>query len=134
MKVTKQRDAEDRQEFGFNLKVVELGKDCDGDIVTSCTILQAEIDPKSRSAGGKNQRAVQNMFTNFLAEKGVHSPHLPGFPEPGRYRIVDLEEFIDFGAGRMTGTNARKAVRRAVSGLVERNILGLNGGKLWYIG
>lgn len=134
IKITKQRDAEDGQEFGFVLKLVELGRDRDGEPVTSCIVLEAEVDPKSRQPGGKNQRNVQRMFTNFLAEFGKPTPNSPGFPEPGKYKCVELDGFVEFVAGKLTCTEPRKIARRSINGLVERNILAINEGKLWYIG
>ena len=134
IKVTKQRDAEDGQEFGFVLKPVELGQDQDGDAVTSCVVLESIIDPQSRQPGGKNQRAVQKMFVNFLADSGIPTPNSDGFPEAGKFKCVELEGFIEFVAGKLTCMEPRKIARRSVNGLVERGILAINAGKLWFLG
>lgn len=46
MRVTKMKDGEDNIAWGFKLEIVDLGFDRDGDPVTSCVAVDAEL-PKS---------------------------------------------------------------------------------------
>lgn len=60
--VTKQRDLPVGAEFAFRLDVVELGRDTDGDPVTSCVVVPCETSGVASSArkppSGKNQAAL----------------------------------------------------------------------------
>jgi hypothetical protein len=58
--VTKQRDFPSGTRFGFRLRVVELGRDTDGDPVTSCVVEVAEDVPTAskQHPTGKNQQLL----------------------------------------------------------------------------
>ena len=43
MRLTKSKDGEDGLEWGFDLKVVQVGVDDDGDPITSCVVVDAEL-------------------------------------------------------------------------------------------
>src|SRR5206468_2259133 len=59
--VTKQRDLPGGARYGFRLVPVELGRDADGDPVTSCVIKHVEDLPaERRKPTGKNQTALLN--------------------------------------------------------------------------
>jgi hypothetical protein len=54
LRVSKQKDGIDGREWGFDLEVVQIGMDEDGDVIDSCVVKEAEIpttgrlDPKKR--------------------------------------------------------------------------------------
>lgn len=52
LKVTKQKDGDDRGEWGFDLEVVTVGLDEDGEAITSCVTVAAEV-PVVQVAGGR---------------------------------------------------------------------------------
>lgn len=57
--VTKQRDWPAGEEFAFRLEVVELGRDSDGDPVTSCVAVACDVPtPTRKQPSGKNQAAL----------------------------------------------------------------------------
>jgi hypothetical protein len=59
--VTKQRDLPAGNQYGFNLKSVELGRDDDGDPVTSCIVVSTDAPNRSatrKAPTGKNQRLL----------------------------------------------------------------------------
>ena len=57
--VTKQRDLVSGARYAFMLHVVELGRDADGDPVTTCVVKPAEVPQTERKApAGKNQAAL----------------------------------------------------------------------------
>ena len=57
--VTKQRDLPAGARFAFELQVVELGRDADGDPVTTCIVCALDQPPSNRKApAGKNQAAL----------------------------------------------------------------------------
>lgn len=133
LRISKQRDGVDGQEFGFNLKSVELGQDQDGDAVTSCVLVETEVVLDTKSPGGKRQRDVSQMFDSFLLEKGVPTPDELGFPKPGLFRMVDEADFLNYASERIPEVDSRKIARRALTGLIERKILVMNDQKLWRI-
>jgi hypothetical protein len=55
LKVTKQKDGEDGQVWGFELDVVPVGVDDDGDVVTSCVIRETEA-PAVQQIGDMKRR------------------------------------------------------------------------------
>jgi KaiC/GvpD/RAD55 family RecA-like ATPase len=79
---TKQKDGEDGIELLFKLKVVELGKDEDGDPVTSCIVEATDVDlvPRGDSAASKiarlsdKQKAVLNAIDETLERVGIYPP------------------------------------------------------------
>ena len=57
---TKQRDLPGGTRYAFRLEVIELGRDADGDPVTSCTVTHEQDAPAAdrRQPTGKNQTAL----------------------------------------------------------------------------
>src|SRR5579883_1254791 len=134
IKVTKQRDGADGAEYGFVLKAATLGTDEDGDPVTSAVAIDADAPKRKPRPQGRIQELVHDAFHQFVLDHGEPNPAGTGFPESGRVHVVDLEPFLQFAAGRVTAASpseARKAVRRAITRLMERHVLAMNGGKLW---
>lgn len=65
-RISKQKDGDDRYEWGFTLKSVHLGFDEDGDDITSCIYEQTPDTPlaenksaKSRDHGGNEKRIIK---------------------------------------------------------------------------
>jgi len=73
--IEKMKDGEDGVRFGFRLEVVELGVDADGDLVTSCVTVEAELpvakieDKPSRGVVryGANERHVLEVIESEYA-------------------------------------------------------------------
>lgn len=53
VKVTKMKDGQEGDEFGFLLKQVILGKDEDGDDITSCVIQAVDVPSREEMRGGR---------------------------------------------------------------------------------
>lgn len=81
MTVTKMKDGEDGQEFGFRLQIVQTGEvDEDLDPITSCVVehtdggaAPARVKPGSR-ASGKNEQAVMTAANMFAGAPGSLYP------------------------------------------------------------
>jgi hypothetical protein len=68
--VTKQRDWPEGDKFAFTLNVVELGKDSDGELVTSCVIQPCDAMPEPRpEMRGKAQRQLLHALRGRDAGK-----------------------------------------------------------------
>ena len=138
IKVTKMRDGEDGGEYGFNIDSVPLGHDEDGDEVTTGISVEADMGAiqqgRDAQPKGKNQTLAADAFGQFVDDYGRPNPPGTGFAEPGRVRVVDVEAFVEFCAGKMVGGKPhekRKSVREAVHGLVAKGYFAVNGGLLW---
>jgi len=133
---TKQRDLEPKEPFVFSLKVHELGKDEDGDPVTTCTIQEADpddvADMQQKRPSGTNQKIVSSAFKQLRGEGvGNENPTGPGWPESGRYWCIDEAELRTFTMGKMTSTNPSSAYTTAVKALIANGYMVQNEGKIW---
>ena len=133
---TKQRDLEPQEPFAFNLRVHELGKDEDGDAVTTCTIQQADpddvADMNQKRPSGANQKIVASAFKQLRGEGiGGENPTGPGWPESGRFWCIDEERLREFARGKMTSANPSGAYTSAIKGLISSGYMVQNEGKIW---
>lgn len=133
---TKQRDIEPRPPVAFVLKVHELGKDLDGDAVTTCTIQTADQDDvkdsRQKRPTGRNQQALVKAFQQ-MRQDGIGWPNTggTGWPESGKYWVIDAEDFTTFAKGKLTGTNPRAAFQKALDGLLSGGYMTQNDGYCW---
>jgi hypothetical protein len=83
----KQRDAKKRNRYPFKLDVVELGKDEDGDPVTTCTVQHLEEDEAPASEAPKNDlaRDARRILDAMLGTEG------------GREKIWDRKDMHAIG-------------------------------------
>lgn len=117
--IAKAKDGQDGKSFPFNLKVHNLGKDSDGDEITSCTIEKAlpNIFIKPPPKGAKQQSA-------FKALKG-HIATLSSLPlgiagSPSCMPCIKFEDAVTYLAGTLTTTPKNKRsneARRLLKGL-----------------
>jgi|11BtaG_2_1085332.scaffolds.fasta_scaffold00685_10 hypothetical protein len=133
---TKQRDLEPQDPFVFTLKVHELGKDEDGDAVTTCTIEQADpddvADMQQKRPSGANQKVVVSAFKQLRGEGiGGSNPTGPGWPESGKFWCIDEESLREFARGKMTSANPSGAYTAAIKGLISSGYMVQNEGKIW---
>jgi putative DNA primase/helicase len=137
-KLTKMKEGADGHEFAFDLEKVTLGFDEDGEEVTTCIVVSAELDLTESSRNkpyGPNEKVVLNAFETFLADHtDKYTPYGTGFPDRPE-RCVDLEAFKEFAVQRLpdSGKNNARRVRDAVASLTDRGMLVINGGLLWRV-
>lgn len=124
--VTKQRDNQGGETFAFTLKPVSLGTDQDGDEVTSCVVEGAdEAEFKAAKVAkkglGGNQKIIADTFDQLVGE-GLAKPNPGGvgFPEPGQFWAVRMEDLRTYSCGKFSGSNPREAWKSAFSALTER--------------
>lgn len=80
--IEKMKDGEDGLRFGFKLEVIELGIDYDGDVITSCVAVEAELaapkeDPADRK-GTKRRGRMENHLLEVMTLFGERSS-VPAF-------------------------------------------------------
>jgi hypothetical protein len=123
--VTKQRDHQGGETFAFDLEGVTLGTDQDGDEVTSCIVKVADEDEyraavTQRKGLGGNQKILAETFEQMLGEGlGRPNPGGVGFPDPGRFWCVPMEDFRAAAMGKMAATNKRGAFIEAWKALTD---------------
>ena len=133
---TKQRDLEPQEPFVFNLRVHELGKDEDGDAVTTCTIQQADpddvADMQQKRPSGANQKIVTSAFKQLRGEGiGGSNPTGPGWPESGKFWCIEEVELRKFALGKLTSTNPSSAYNGAIKALLGSGYMVQNEGQIW---
>lgn len=73
MRLSKSKDGEDGQEWGFELLQVTLGMDEDGDAITSCVVREAEVN-KAKGIDrklGDNERLAVQVLQEFAKDQLV---------------------------------------------------------------
>ena len=123
--VTKQRDHNGGETFAFDLKSVSLGHDQDGDEVTSCVVEPVDSEDfkaavaQKKGLGG-NQKILADTFDQMVGEGMARpNPGGVGFPDPGRFWCVGMDEFRAAAMGKMAATNKRGAFIEAWKALTD---------------
>jgi hypothetical protein len=120
--VTKMKDGEEGQEFGFTLETVPLGPDDDGDEITSCVVRHnagGRVHTCTRGPKGAVEKEVMRVVEELTAEGPVHVSVVKAAAE-GR---------IDRGEGRQDRRGYR--VQRAIDSLIETGRLRMaDGGRV----
>lgn len=138
--VTKQKDGEIGERFLFNLRVVELGEDEDGEPVTSCVVeltdagLTPKVDPFARAIGklSAGPRLAYGQLGELISSSGIAVP--TGIPDEEINRmmvskVASLEAWRDksiSAAGTEAGHSrdtGKKAFNRALQTLRSRGIV-----------
>lgn len=119
--VTKMRDGEDGASFGFRLRTVALGKDEEGEPVTSCV-----VEHVSGSVAADKRRAAPGGRTKKLALAAVRE--LVGLAGEAAPEDAVLAGVVGQMVGGDTRDNRRNA-KRALTGLVEDGFVALQDGK-----
>lgn len=132
-KVAKSKDGSDGDAQAFRLKVVELGQDQYGEPITSCVVYRdtaAQEVQRVKVPQGGNQRLVLNALRPLFKEGRLARPGAP----PMR-PCIELEAAVIRAAAALTCDSHRRTerARGAITGLVNRGVLGLNEGWLWLV-
>jgi len=135
IKNTKQRDGEDGAEYGFDLTSVPLGKDCDGEEVTTAVAVEGSLEKaksaRSATPSGAHQKAVARAFDQYVSDYGLQTPVGTGFPEPGVVRCVEVDGFINFAGGKLACVKPEYQAGRAITSLKNKGYFVINGGLMW---
>ena len=66
--IEKMKDGEDGVRWGFKLEVIELGIDYDGDIITSCVAVEAELSAPKEDLGDRKGTKRRGRMENHVLE------------------------------------------------------------------
>jgi hypothetical protein len=131
------KDFEEGSEITSRLERVELGIDADGDPITSCVVVPADnVKPSQQQ---RKVRGAKKVVLDVL-QKAINEA---GFPPtsnhiPPNTRTISIEQWRTF-VYQATITESdkpdsqRKAFVRAVSCLLEANLIGKWGDYVWII-
>lgn len=130
--VAKSKDGEDGASHPFKLEVVHLGTDNDGDAITSCVIVanqSAQTVAKKMPTLGSNQTIALTALKEALRE----SVDIDKNGAPQGKPCFGVDEAIATVAPLIPVEVKYKKQRakEAITGLVNKNVVGMNGGWLW---
>lgn len=136
-RVFKSKDGSDGQQHPFSLQVVELGKDDDGEPLTSCVVHPDEaIGAAVRRAlppKGGNQRVIWEALKELFRTEGtsaqLDAPEDIPFGQP----CLRLEVAIEKTRTRLVCESKRQTERTqtAITGLIIRGLLVHREGWIW---
>lgn len=127
--IEKMKDGEDGLRWGFKLEIIELGIDTDGDLITSCVAIEAEVSAQKQDMddrkGTKRRGRMENHVLEVMATFGSES-------------IVSALELIDKAADMLPAPEEgkrdirRQSVTRAINSLSREKDgpLKMEGGKI----
>ncbi len=135
-KVTQQRDMKGGLTFSYRLREVELGKDDDGDPVTTCVVEPCEPVEKKPKLSGQQQIALEALDEALLHVGKIRK--INGLPS-GQHRTCELSEWSDFcgHCGLSDGDkpdSLRRAFERSKKKLLELGIVREFNGFVWRTG
>jgi hypothetical protein len=121
----------------YKLEVAVLGKDDDGDDITTAIISADKLDSAkeiSRATLTKTQRKAMEMLERAIVDSGQDAPVSREYPQ-GLGKVVTLEVWkaccVKGGLSAGTKESADKAFRRAVTDLDAAHRIGTWDGLVW---
>jgi RecA-family ATPase len=135
----KQRDLEGGKVAAFNLNVINLGNDKDGEPITSCTVQPQDADELKRSKKQKlsgNYQVAHQALHDALKNEGSRVLNSESYPSSRK--IVNSEAwYLEFQMRRASDNvkedNNRKAFKRARNWLQEHDYTREYDDKVWFI-
>src|SRR5690606_20260609 len=92
--ITKQKDGEEGQDYGFKLRVVPIGLDEDGDAITSCVVDEAQV-----SARDQRQIIKLGHHERIVLQAAVDSVGLDGTPPDVNTVLTLAVENVPYDSG-----------------------------------
>lgn len=124
------KDDADGEVHGFKLAVVDLGRDEDGDPITSCVVDPCAVAAAPERQLSKNQQIVMQALYEAIKEHGHYAP-VTG----GNYLAVTEQQLIDVATPKMTDIKEARyrthTVRKIIPELVKHGKIECNSGYIW---
>lgn len=130
--VAKSKDDVTGDEYSFELEIVPIASDDEGEEITSCVVVPDDsgkaIQRKELSLGS-NQIIAHEMLAQLLSK----SQHFGMNGAPADRPCINYDEAVVPVAKRMPTDAKHKKLRakQAIKGLVDNGILGMKGDWLW---
>jgi hypothetical protein len=139
-RVTKQRDGSDGDAFAFDLRVVELGQDEDGDALTTCVVVPIDGDAAAQTKSRTPKRIVPAEYLkalDYLADVlADHSEFVTAAGIPTGTPVVHVDRWRDHlkHRGLHDGTeNGKKWFHRVRNALIAANRIVIDGPYVWIV-
>lgn len=98
IRISKMKDGDDGLQWGFKLEVLTVGRDADGDDITSCVAVPAEVpvpppEDKGRS-GVKSYTKIETLILNTLdtIDKSIAAMPMADFVEECLQQMPEVED------------------------------------------
>jgi KaiC/GvpD/RAD55 family RecA-like ATPase len=138
--VTKQRDGATDGQIAFRLRQIELGRNQDGDPVTSCVVEPTDALPQKDRAAKAKLSSAETRALELLSEAITKAGEIPPACDhiPAKKPCVAESLWREYCyAGQITGSNKpdarQKAFRRAAETLIAYGHVGKWGTWIWII-
>jgi hypothetical protein len=123
--ITKQKDGEDGQQFGFRLNPIVIGFDEDAEEITSCVMEHTDVAVRKKGGGkgpGTNQKEILDAFDDLvgLGDEGVAVNDL----------IDKALTQIPFDDAAGKKDRRRETLLRALDSLIKSAKLYMDGGRV----
>lgn len=129
-RIVKQKDGADGEEIGFDLDIVEIGRDEDGVPITSCVVRHTdEIAERRRKLSPSLKRALEALH-NLLVDKGEEAPKGVAFPNVTRVRLALFREHLQL-IGVTERNNDRMQWKRIKDGLANAGVFAMEDDWCW---
>ncbi|MCC2682533.1 MAG: hypothetical protein K0S36_2097 [Nitrosospira multiformis] len=131
--LAKAKDGVEGEEHPFRLSIIELGKDEDGDPITSCVVLQEEVAAGSATHFGHPKGANQRIVYEVAGELLRKSKHFGEGGAPTSHPCIRPDDLIEACHGRLAVPEDRwrERVRSALNGLISKGCLVLRENWVW---
>jgi hypothetical protein len=136
-KVEASKDDEDGYSAGFKLEVVDLGTDKDGDEITSCVVVAADVvaDNKAKRLTGGNAIAMEALHDVMCRDDVKIINNRAGIPNNTKCGSVEAwrKEFYSRAADKPSQDAKRQAFGRAMTALKDRNYIAFRHDHVWIL-
>jgi hypothetical protein len=134
----KQRDMANGRRFAYRLEEIELGRDQDGDPVTTCRVVPCDVPEAGtdRRKPSPSEARVLEALRQYVADHGKPNRGGTGWPEIGSRLVVSADDFKAFAREKQQHETAKersRAVRDALSGLEGKGLVAFNEGHVWIV-
>lgn len=134
--VKKSRDGAGDEQFPFTLKVIDLGEDADGDMLTTCIVEQADSGtaPAKRKPLPAQANTAFQALREVLQDKGIRIPETSSIPR--NTTVVTLSLWSDqfklrYGSDNINAFN--QAFKRAKERLLAEGLIGISDPNVWIV-
>lgn len=130
----KSRDGVSGETFPFDLDVVNLGTDQDGDPITTCVVkpTTASSSKICKEPTGRNQQVVWRTVQDILSESGQIMPETSAIPKG--VRAATFEAVCSRAVPKFPGVpawRARDRISQALVSLQAARLVGVHGDYIW---
>ena len=142
-RIEKSKDGVDGETFSFELNIVPLGEDSDGDMITSCVVKEGEQVAKGRARAALTelQRGWLNDLQAIFAEPDLGKMTIPvsGMTQQFCLTRDEVREGLKrkgrltlHADGTLTGAD-REKIRAALNSLKDKGKIGMTDKYVWIL-